>query len=145
MKLHFRSLHIPSDWLWVRAQVPVIRTEETTGIVAQDVETGDIVGAAVFDNWCGNSVQGHFMIKSPVVLRHNFLETCLGYVFNEAGREVMLGFVPGNNEKAIRFNEHMGFEIVHVVPNGYADGVAYMIMQMRKDQCNYLPSVETGT
>ncbi len=139
MRLHFRPLHIPSDWLWVRAQVPVIRAEDTIGLVAQDAETGDIKGAAIFDNLSEGSAQAHFMLKSPMVLRHHFLEACLDYIFNDIGKQVLLGFVAGDNAKAIKINEHMGFKTVHKIINGFDTGVDYYIMEMHKHECRYLP------
>lgn len=144
MRLHFRSLHIPSDWLWVQAQTPVIRAEDTAGVVAQDIITGDIVGAAVFDNWSARSAQAHFMIKSPMVLRHGFLQMALDYVFNKVGVNTLLGFVVGTNLKAIKFNERMGFKVVHTIDNGYAEGVDYVIMQMNKYECRLLPEITEG-
>jgi len=140
VKLHFRALHIPSDWLWVRAQVPVIKAEDTAGVVAQDVETGNLVGAAIFDNWSRTSVQGHFMITSPMVLRHGFLETAADFIFNQQDKRVMIAFIAGNNEKALKLNAHIGFEVIHRIPDGYEEGVDYVLMQLTKENCKYLPT-----
>lgn len=144
MRIHFRMLHIPSDWLWVRAHVPVIRAEDTTGIIAQDIETGNIVGAAIFDNWSASSVQAHFMITSPMVLRHGLLEEAFSYVFTQQNMKVMIGFIAENNEKALKLNAHMGFEVIHRIPDGYEPGVDFVLMQLTKEYCRYLPEYKRG-
>lgn len=142
MKLSVRPFYGPTDWNWVNEQLPIMQVEDTSGLIAVDVETGERVGALITDNWTNNSVQAHFLIKSPMVLRHGFLHHCLDFIFNYSGRKAIYGFIPGDNEKAIKLNTHIGFKEVFRMPEGFADGVDYVVMQLLKEDCTCLPERE---
>lgn len=140
MKIYLRELHGPSDWGWINQQVGIIQCEDTTGIIAIDLDTNTTVGACVMDNWTPNSVQAHFMVSTPLVLRHGFIEDCFDFVFNVKQCRYMYGLVPANNEKALKLNKHMGFTERLRLPEAYADGVDYVVMEMKKENCKYLPA-----
>ena len=139
MQVAFRAFHGPTDWAWISQHIKPLQVEDTSGIMAVNAETGATVGACVLDNWTFNSVQAHFAITSSMVLRHGFLQECVNYVFNVAGKRAMYGFVPGSNEKAIKLNTHMGFTEVFRIPEGFGEGVDYIAMQMLKEDCKVLP------
>lgn len=141
MKVEFRSFDGPFDWGWVNLQVPILRVEDTSGIMAIDSEKNETVGACIFDNWTPNSVQAHFMIASPLVLKHKFIEEILDYVFNVQGKKVMYGLVPGNNEAALKLNKHLGFTEVIRLEEAFAPEVDYVLMELKKENCRLLPTV----
>lgn len=142
MNLIFRPFDGPTDWGWVNQQVPILQVEDTSGIVAEDTTTGERVGACVFDNWTPNSVQCHFALTSPMVLRHGFLEVCFDYVFNFGGKRYMYGLVPGDNAKALKLNRRLGFTEEARLPEAFKDGVDYVLMQLRREDCKFLPPME---
>ena len=144
MKLEFREFHGPSDWGWVQTCVPILRVEDTSGIMAIDSETNTTVGAVIFDNWTENSVQTHFMISSPLVLKHGFMKTVYQYVFDDRGLKYMYGLVPANNTKAVAFNSKMGWIIRTVLPEAFAKGVDYLIMELTRANCKYLDGFKHG-
>lgn len=144
MKIMFRAFHGPTDWGWVNEQVGVLQVEDTSGIMAIDVETNTTVGACILDNWTANSVQAHFMANSPLVLRHGFVEECFDYVFNYADKKFIYGMVPSDNEKALKLNAHMGFTEVLRLPEAFKDGVDYIVMELKRENCKYLPKVEAA-
>ena len=139
MKIFFRELHGPNDWGWINSQVEILQSEDTTGITAIDLDTNNTVGACVMDNWTANSVQVHFMVDTPMVLRHGFLEECFDFMFNHKGVKYLYGLVPGDNEKALKLNKHMGFTERLRLPEAFADGVDYVVMELTRDNCKYLP------
>lgn len=139
MKPYFRALYGPFDWGWINQQVGIIQCEDTTGITAIDLDTNETVGACVMDNWTNNSVQAHFMVSTPMILRHGFLEECFDFMFNEKGLKYIYGMVPANNAKALKLNKHMGFTERLRLPEAYADGVDYVVMELTRDNCKYLP------
>lgn len=139
MNIHFRQLHGPSDWGWINEQVGVLQCEDTTGLIAIDLDSNTTVGACVLDNFTANSVQAHFMVASPLVLRHGFLEECFDYCFNYRRLKYMYGMVPADNAKALKLNKHMGFTERLRLPEAYADGVDYVVMECTRDNCKYLP------
>jgi RimJ/RimL family protein N-acetyltransferase len=139
VKVVFRAFHGPTDWAWIRLHIGALQVEDTSGIIAVSADTGEIVGACVMDNWTFNSVQAHFAITSPMVLRHGFLQECVNYVFNVADKQAIYGFIPASNKKAIKLNTHMGFTEVFRIPEGFGKGVDYVAMQMLKENCKVLP------
>lgn len=144
MNLYFRAFHGPSDWGWVNEQVPILQVEDTSGIIAIDLDKNETVGACITDNWTRNSVQCHFMISSPMVLRHGFIEECFDFIFNHCDRRYIYGFVPSDNEKALKLNAHMGFTEILRLPEAFADGVDYVVMECTRANCKYLPKTEAA-
>jgi len=138
MKLEFRKFHGPQDWGWINQQVGILRCEDTDGIMAIDTDTNETVGACIMDNWTQNSVQCHFMISSPLVLKHDFLGCCYDFMFNVKGVKYIYGLVPANNEKAVKLNAHMGFTEKARLEEAYETGVDYLLLELKKENCKYL-------
>jgi hypothetical protein len=143
MKLFFRQLG-PQDWDWVLNINAINRCEDTRGIVAVDIDADKPVAACVMDNWTSNSVQAHFMIETPIVLRHGFLEECMDFVFNFADRKKMYGIIPASNEKIVKLTKHMGFTEKTRLEEAYAPGVDYVVMELKKENCKYLPEAKAA-
>ncbi len=141
MKILFRAFNGPNDWGWVQAQVPILRVQDTCGIMAIDTDKNETVGACIMDTWATNSVQAHFMITSPMLLRHGFIEECADYLFNERGLKYVYGMVPGKNVRALKINKHMGFTEKARLGDAGVDGVDYVLMELKKENCKYLPLV----
>jgi len=142
MIIQYRQFNGPYDWGWVNEQVGILRCEDTTGIMAIDVATNETVGACIMDNWTQNSVQCHFMITSPLVLKHGFLECCFGFMFTEKNVKYVYGLVPGNNEKACKLNKHMGFTIKSRLDEAFETGVDYLLMELKRENCKYVAPQE---
>ena len=143
MNVEFRALHGPSDWGWIQQQVNIHRVDDTSGVMAIDSDKNETIAALVTDNWTANSVQAHFMVTDNTVFRHGFLEECNDYVFNYAGRKVLYALVPGNNEKAIKLNKHIGFTEKMRFDDAFAPGVDYLVMELKKANSKYLPKAPT--
>ena len=138
MKIHFRAFHGPSDWGWVLQQIPrLIRVSDTCGIMAIDEETNTTVGAFIMDNILSNSLQCHFMITSPMVLKHGFIQECCDYVFNYQGMEYAYAYVAADNKKSIQICKRMGFKEKTRFDNGYSEGVDFVLFELKKADCKY--------
>lgn len=144
MKITFRKFDGAADWAWCNQQVGIVQCADTNGIMAVDKNTDKIVGACIMDNWTRNSVQCHFMVTSPLVLRHSFLECCFDFMFNTCGVNRVYGLVPANNEKAVKLNTHMGFTINSRLDEAFEPGVDYLIMELRRENCAFLQSAEAA-
>ena len=138
MNIEFRTFHGPSDWGWIQKQVPIVRCEDTTGIMAIDLDKNETVGACIMDNWTQNSVQCHFMLTNPLVLRHQFLECCCDFVFNRSNVARVYALVPANIEKAIKLNLHMGFTIKSRLEEAFEVGVDYLLMEWKRENCKFI-------
>jgi len=149
VKPYFRKLHGPSDWGWVLQYLPLKQVEDTTGIVAIDLERNATVAVCVMDTWTRNSVQAHIIVENPWILRHGFIEECTDFAFNVVGVKLAIGLVPDNNEKALALDKHIGFTEIARIPDAMYDGVGTVIMTMRREDCRYynplpMPVAATG-
>ena len=138
MNIELRTFDGPRDWGWCNLQVGIKRCEDTTGIVAVDLDTNKTIGACVMDNWTGNSVQCHLMLTTPILLRHNFLECCFDFMFNTMGVNRIYGLVPANNEKAVKLNTHMGFTVKSRLEEAFEVGIVYLLMEMKRENCSFV-------
>lgn len=128
----FRALR-KEDWPWVKARAAPILCEDTKGIIAED-KNGAILAAAVFDSWSHTSCHVHIAMDNVMVIRHGFLEEIKNYVFNTAGRKIMLGVTPSNNLRALKFNRHAGMVEIFRIEDGYDHGVDYVVTRMTKEE-----------
>ena len=144
MDIGFRAFEFAKDWGWCQAQVATVQCEDTNGIMAINVKTNEPVGACLMDNWTQNSVQCHFMIVSPMVLKHKFLDECFDYMFNTCGINRVYGLVPANNIKAVKINKNMGFTIKACLEEAYEVGVDYLLMEMKRENCRFIQQAEAA-
>jgi len=135
MKLEFRSFVGEHDWGWVQQQVPILRIEDTCGLMAIDTEKNETVGACIIDNWTENSAQVHLMMTSPMVIRHGFINFVAHFLYRECQLKYLYGLVPADKTKAVALNTRMGFKEVARLPDAWCDGVDYLIMSMTPADC----------
>jgi len=136
------SLHvIPMDkdsWGWFNSKLPILSVEDTCGLIAVDDKSGTYVGGCVMDNWTETSVQGHFLMDSPMVFRNRFFHLCATYIFEERGKRIVYAQVPGDNVKSLKFFTHIGFTEEARLKDAYNEGVDCVILEIRKENCMYL-------
>ena len=124
---------------WVKENLDPIFCDDTRGILALDEDTGKVLAVCVMDQWTVNSCQTHIAIKNPWVIRHGFMHEVASYIFEVSKRKKIFGLTPSNNKKAIKFNKHIGFREIGRLPEAYDDGVDYIVYQMDKEDCKFLP------
>jgi RimJ/RimL family protein N-acetyltransferase len=139
MNVEFRQFIAQRDWGWCNQQVGIKRCEDTDGIMAIDLDTNTTVGACIMDNWTANSVQCHFMLTSPLVLKYGFLDLCFDFMFNIMGVSRVYGLVPADNEKAVKFNTRIGFTEKARMDEAFKKGVDYLLMELKQENCLHLP------
>lgn len=144
MNLFCRAFHGPADWGWVNEQMGVLRVEDTSGIIGIDADTNETVAACIMDNWTRNSVQAHLIIKNSMALRNGFLEEIFDYMYNVKGVNRIYGLVPGDNVKALKINAHIGFTEKMRLDDAWEEGIDYVVVEMKKENCNYLPKLEAA-
>lgn len=116
--------------------LPILYVEDTEGIVAINDE-GELLAAVVYDNYTRQSVQCHHLIRSPMVLRHGWLDLIHHYAFVRLGVKSLYGLVPGNNDKAIRMNKRMGFTEKCRMEEAFSPGVDYVVMELKAENRRY--------
>ena len=73
-----------------------------------------------------------------MLFRHGFAEEVFNYIFNTAGRGVVIGVTPADNAPALKFNKHIGLVELYRIKDGYAQGVDYVVQELRKENCRYI-------
>lgn len=95
-----------------------------------------IRGVIGYNNYNRASVQMH-VAGEPGWVSRSVLYAAFHYPFVALKCNVVLGLVPSGNEDALRFNRHLGFVTLNILPNAHPDG-ALVIMAMYKEQCRWL-------
>lgn len=138
MNVAFVAMDMKTQLPWAQSVLGVKWCEDTQGIVAIDRDTQAPLGLCVMDSWTHTSVQIHIAIMRPMVLRHGFLEEIADHVFNRCGRDIMIGLVPSNHEKALKLDKHIGFTETYRVKDGFDRGIDYVVMELRREDCRWL-------
>ena len=123
----------PSEY--VKEWVGVKLMDDTKGIVAVD-NNGKIAAIVLLMSWTETSVMLHWRIDNPFVIRAGLLKELYYYIFEFGGRELIIGTVPSNNEKALRLNKKLGMRETYRIPEAFEPGVDYVIMEITKDEAS---------
>jgi len=100
-----------------------------------------IIAVAVLDSFTVIGCNAHFAIDEPIVLRHGFFEAVAELCFITNGKKKMFGLVPSNNERAVKLDKHIGFEIVTEIPETIEDGVGTIVMVLTREAAKrWLPN-----
>lgn len=133
-----------NEWLWFKSRTGTMLCEDTAGIVAYESDNGDILAACVGDNFSRYNCNVHIALDNRMVLRHRFLEQAFHWLFIQNGLNRVFGPITGNNERALRFVRHIGFEEVARVPHGAGEGVDTVVMEMKAENCQWLNQLEAA-
>ena len=134
--IYFKPLTEQYEWEWVKERTHVIRCEDTQGIVAY--KKAEIQAVCVADSFSPDSCNVHMAIGNPMVIRSGFLNEIGNHLFNVCSRSHIFGLVPATNERALKFDKHIGFTEVCRIPDGVGTGVDYIILRMNKRDCPWI-------
>ena len=140
MKIRFEAL-TKINWAMLPESAKPRLCDDSRGIIAFD-EHDNMVAGTVMDSWTDNSCMIHVFIGNPFALKHGFAHEVFNYAFNIANRGVIIGCTPADNKKALKFNANMGFEEQTRIKDGYAEGVDFVITQLRKENCKFIAQQE---
>lgn len=121
----------------MKERTHVIACEDSQGIVAAD-RGGNILAVCVADSFTPDSCNVHMAIDDPFVIKHGFLHEIGTHLFDVCGRSHIFGLVPANNDRALKFDKHIGFEEVVRIPDGVRTGVDYVVLRMNKEDCRWI-------
>lgn len=134
----FKGLGLPEEWEWMRERTHIIMCEDSEGLVVYD-ETGKILACCVADSFTVDGCCVHFAIDNPLVIRRGFFEAIARHLYIDRGRRRLWGMVPDNNDKAFKLDKKIGFTEVARIPNAIQEGIGYIIMELRREDCRWLP------
>ena len=137
--IKFKPLTRPDEWTWVEKRAHPTRCADTQGIVAYDDSTLQIAGIVIMDSWTASGCQAHFAIDKPMCIRRGLFSEVAHHVHVVCGRKYIFGLIPADNDRAYKFDLKMGFKEVSRVPDGYAEGVDYIVVRMSREENRWLP------
>lgn len=137
--IRFKPLDAELEWEWVHERAHPIRVYDTQGIVAYEDTTGEIAGIVVMDSWTPSGCQTHFAIDNPICIRRGLFSEVAHHIHVVCNRRYIFGLIPANNEAAHKFDLKMGFEEVARIPEGYDNGVDYIVVRLAREDNRWLP------
>lgn len=99
---------------------------------------GELVAGVVFDSYVeGARCCMHVAGEGRTWLNREFLWFCFQYAFVQMGCKVVVGLVNSDNDDALRFDRHLGFEEVARIPDGAGD-CDLVVLAMQRKKCRWL-------
>jgi RimJ/RimL family protein N-acetyltransferase len=99
------------------------------------IKDNQIIAGVVFENQNKNAMWGHQRIISPPT--RQFWAWVADFIYIQAGCKRFSATVEASNEKAIKLNKHIGFEIEATLIDAGHNGDLH-IMTLWKDNCRFL-------
>lgn len=97
---------------------------------------GVLVAGIMVEDYTGTSCSMHVAGEGNWLTR-DFIHFVFGYVFHQMNCNVVVGVLRSGNERAIKFDEKLGFEELVRIDGAHADG-ALVIMTMRRENCRWI-------
>lgn len=113
------------------------RSEDFQAIGRVSPATEQLIGVVAYNGFCGNVCQMHIAGDGNWVSRE-FIRAAFDYPFRQLGLAAVLGALPADNHKAMKFDTHFGMREVHRITNGWANGVDLVLVQMNREDCKWL-------
>lgn len=127
-----------AHWLCQRIGLVPTKNIQCIGTVSR----GIIRGVVGYDNYNGASVMMHVAGEDGWLTRE-LLRVAFDYPFNHCKVNMLIGLVPSGNTDAIRFNKHLGFQLVNELEGAHPDG-SLLLMVMKRGECRYLNRNQHG-
>ena len=134
MSVYFKPMDKQHEWEWIWSRARPMWMRDTTGLVAIN-EKAEIQAMCIFDSFTPDACSTHFAIDNPMVIRRGFFHAVANHIFNTCGKKRFFGLLPGDNEKALKLDKHIGMVEVARIPHGYREGVDYIVLGMDRKQC----------
>lgn len=138
--MKIKRLETTEEWMWVKERTHALLAEDTVGFIAYD-DRG-IHAAALADDHGVDNCRLHIAIDSPLCIRHGFLSHVFDYVFITRGYKRVFGFVSQENQRALKFDKHIGFKEVGRLEDGFSEGVDLVAIRMDKSDCRWLSEIK---
>jgi hypothetical protein len=104
---------------------------------------GELRVGVVFEGFTGTSANIHVAAVNAHAFTREFFEVVFGYAFNQLKLKRLTGLVAANNDRALKFDRHLGFENETVLKDGCEDGDV-IVLVMRPETCRFLRRIEDG-
>lgn len=123
---------------FVRAQG--LKIQLTAGMKGIGLEKdARLVAGVVYEGFTGHNIFMHVAAEpGGKWLTRGFLSAAFAYPFDQLGVDRVTGWVEASNERARRFDEHLGFTPEAVLKGAATDGGDVIIYTMWRKDCRYV-------
>jgi RimJ/RimL family protein N-acetyltransferase len=126
----------PGDLAWLASRAGITAHPGLEAIKATD-KTGRIVGMVGFDGWTPASISFHVAVDYPAALRP-LIRPAFDIAFNRLQKHLVLCTVLSTNRRSLKLVEHLGFQRIFEITDGWDIGAHLAIYEMRRRDCRWL-------
>ena len=98
---------------------------------------GKLIAGVMYEGWNNATIWMHVAGEGKNWLNKEFLKVAFDYPFRQLGAKVIVGLVASTNLEAQKFDEHVGFTKLAVIPDGHRSGDLW-IYTLRREDCRWL-------
>ena len=110
------------------------------------VVNGGLVLAVSFNGFVGKVAQIHVaMAEGWHFTPRAMLREVFRYAFETAQLEMLIGILNSKNDRAMKYDLHLGFRELHRLPGMHEDGGDLVMLGLKKSDCRYLDTYEVYT
>lgn len=99
---------------------------------------GELVAGVVVNEYNGSNAACHIAVTKPGKYLIQLFRYVADYAFNHCKLNRLTGAVPSNNQKALKFDKHLGFEEEFVMKKAAAGGHDLHILVVWPENCRWL-------
>ena len=89
---------------------------------------GNLVAGVVFENITGANAFVHVAFANRWAMKRVLMHAFYDYAFRQLGLKRLTGYVEASNVDALRFDQHLGFQIEHTIKDGSDQGDVHMLV-----------------
>ncbi len=134
----------PSHYMWMELHSPNRVTRDFVAIGAVGTSTVEkceicggmhppIKGMVGYSDWTKNRCIMHFALVSPSAAR-SLREPAFKYVFEQAGRKYVLGYLRSDDKFRRGLARKLGFEEIYTLKDDVEDGVDMILLRYTREQ-----------
>lgn len=128
---------------FVNSLMPVHTSEGLKGIGLE--KDGELIAGVLYEGFNGHNVWMHVAANDDGHwLNRRFLRAAFEYPFEQLELKRVSGFVAASNERARRFDEHLGFELEATLSGAAHDGGDALVYVMWRDKCRFTRAQEAA-
>lgn len=125
---------------WVAKRIGMLGEWGTYAAIGQEDASGELAGGMVLEGMTGTNAFMHVAISDKAKLHKSMVRACFDYAFNQLDLERVTGLVDADNEAALRFDLHLGFEHEFTIPKGNGGDVMQLVLW--RDRCRWIKRIQ---
>lgn len=99
---------------------------------------GHLVAGVAYEGFNGRNIWMHVAAEpGGKWLTRRYMHACFAYPFIQLGVDAVRGYVDESNERALKFDQHLGFKPEARLHGAARDGGDVLILVLRREECRY--------